>query len=65
MGVVVPCLVVFTLTVLYCLGKNDFFSIILFLMKIFFCYISESLIFLVEKVLEAVKIQNNGFGMLF
>ena len=38
---------------------------IVFLIEIFFCYVSSSLIFLAEKVVEAVNVQNNGSGILF
>ena len=65
MGVAVPCLVVFAIRFWYCLGKNDFLSMILFLIKILFYYFSNSLIFLVEMVAEAIKVQNNESGILF
>ena len=38
---------------------------IVFLIKIFFYYVSSSLIFLAEKVVEAVNVQNNGSWILF
>ena len=38
---------------------------ILFLIKNLFYCISDSLIFLAEKVIEAVKVGNNGSGILF
>ena len=65
MCVVVPCSVIFTWRVLYRLDKNDFLSMFLFLMKISFCCISISSTVLAGKVIEAAKVQNNGFRMVF
>ena len=65
MCVVVTCSVIFTWRFLYCLDKNDFLSMVLFLMKMSFCFISISSTVLAGKVIEAAKVQNNGFRMLF
>lgn len=65
MCVVVPCSVIFSWRVLYRLDKNDFLSMVLFLMKISFCCISISSTVLAGKVIEAAKVQNNGFRMVF
>ena len=65
MNVAVHLLLLFTLRFLYCLGKDDFLSMILFLIKTSFYHISNSFILLAVKIIKAAKLQNNGGGIVY